>query len=148
LSRRSETNLILNIKDSSLLTSLLLGLHLGAMAMLMAVPVVWPVRLMLWLLLGGSLYRSLRVHAWRQGPSAIVAVEMDSEGMVSARFDGSDAWLPCQISDRFVHPWVTLLSLKFENRRWPVSLAIAVDAVEAEAFRRWRVALKFRGLPA
>lgn len=116
--------------------------------MLTAVSVAWPVRLALWGLLGVSLYRTLRIHAWRQGPSAIDAIEMDSEGAVSVRFAGKDDWHLCQITNWFVHPGLTLLSLKIESRRWPVSLAIAADAVEPEAFRRWRVALKLHRVPA
>jgi hypothetical protein len=145
---RSESNLILNIKVSRFLAGALLLVHLGGIALLMAVPVAWPVRLALWALLGMSLYRSLRVHAWRQGPSAIEAIEMDGEGAVSVRYAGMDGWHACQITSRFVHPWLTLLSLKIESRRWPASLAIAADAVEPEPFRRWRVALKFHRVPA
>ena len=141
---RSESNLILNIKVSRFLTGALLFVHLGGMALLLAVPVSWLIRLALWALLGMSLYRSLPIHAWRQGPSAIEAIEMDGEGVVSLRFAGKDDWHVCQITSRFVHPWLTLLSLKIEDRRWPVSLAIAADAVEPEPFRRWRVALRFR----
>ena len=118
------------------------------MVLLVAVPVAWPVRLALWALLGMSLYRSLRIHAWRQGPSVIETIEMDGEGVVSVRFTGKDDWHACQITSQFVHPWLTLLSLKIESRRWPVSLAIAADAVEPEPFRRWRVALKLHRVPA
>jgi hypothetical protein len=145
---RSESNLILNIKVSRLLTGALLFVHLGAMALLLAVPVSWLIRLALWALLGMSLYQSLCIHAWRQGPSAIETIEMDGEGVVSVRFSGKDSWHNCQITSRFVHPWLTLLSLKIESRRWPVSLAIAADAVEPEPFRRWRVALKLQRVPA
>ena len=127
---------------------MLLFVHLGGMALLITVPVAWPVRLVLWALLGVSLYRSLRVHAWRLGPSAIEAIEMDGEGVASLRFAERDDRRPCEITSRFVHPWLTLLSLKVEGRRWPVSLAIAADAVEPEPFRRWRVALKLHGVPA
>jgi len=136
--------MILNIKVSRFLAGALLLVHLGGMLLLVAVPVFWLIRLALWALLGVSLYRSLRVHAWRQGPSAIETIEMDGEGVVSVRFAGMDGWHACQITGRFIHPWLTLLSLKIEDRRWPVSLAIAADAVEPEPFRRWRVALRFR----
>jgi hypothetical protein len=126
----------------------LLFVHLGGMLLLMAVPVAWPVRLALGALLGWSLYRSLLIHAWRQGPSAIEAIEMDNEAVVSVRLTGREDWHACQINSRFVHPWLTLLSLKIESRRWPVSLAIAADAVEPEPFRRWRVALRYRAVAA
>jgi hypothetical protein len=140
--------LILNIKVSRFLTGVLLFVHLGAMVLLMAVPVAWPIRMALGAFLGWSLYRSLRIHAWRRGPLAIEAIELDGEGVVSVRLAGRDDWQVCQIRSRFVHPWLTLLSLKIEGRRWPVSLAMAADAVEPEPFRRWRVALKLRMVPA
>ena len=148
MSQKLENNLILNIKVSRFLTGVLLFVHLGAMVLLMAVPVAWPIRMALGALLGWSLYRSLRIHAWRRGPSAIEAIELDGEGVVSVRLAGRDDWQVCRISSRFVHPWLTLLSLKIEGRRWPVSLAIAADAVEPEPFRCWRVALRFRTVAA
>ena len=73
---------------------------------------------------------------------------MDDEAVVSVRFAGTDGWHVCQITSRYVHPWVTLLSLEIESRRWPVNLVIAADAVESEPFRRWRVALKLHRIPA
>jgi len=145
---RSESNLILNIKVSRFLAGVLPLVHLGGMLLLLAVPVFWLIRLALWALLGMSLYWSLRVHAWRQGPSAIETIEMDGEEVVSVRFAGKEGWHICRVTSRFVHPWLTLLSLKIESRRWPVSLAIAADAVEPEPFRRWRVALKLHRAPA
>ena len=114
----------------------------------MAIPVAWPLRILGWLLLGVSCYRAMRVHAWRLGTSAIVAIEMDGEGAALVRFAQRVDWQPCEIISRFVHPRLTLLSLKLESRRWPVSLVIAADAVEPEPFRRWRVALKLHAVPA
>ncbi|MBI5783473.1 MAG: hypothetical protein HZA69_07005 [Gammaproteobacteria bacterium] len=123
-------------------------MHLGGMVLVTVVPMVWPVRLGLWGMLGWSLYYSLVTHAWRSGPMAITAIELDNEGQASARFAGSETWQPVQIVSRFVHPWLTLMSLRLESRRWPVNLVIAADAVEPEPFRRWRVALKLQAVPA
>jgi hypothetical protein len=148
LSQKLESNLILNIKVSRFLAGVLWFVHLGAWALLVMIPITWLIRLALGLLLGWSLYRALRVHAWRKGVSAIEAIEMDDAGQVAVRLAGRDDWHICEISSRFVHPWLTLLSLKIESRRWPVSLAIAADAVEPESFRRWRVALNLRGVLA
>ena len=147
MSQKLENNLILNIKVSRLLAGLLLFVHLGGVLLLMVVPLAWPIRLAWGMLLAWSLYRSLQSHAWRRGPSAIAALEMDGAGEVSVRFAGREDWHVCQIRSRFVHPWLTLLSLRLEHRRWPVNLAIAADAVEPEPFRRWRVALRFRTVP-
>lgn len=121
-------------------------MHLGAILLATILPVGWPARLALWAAIIGSLHHSLRVHAWRSGPLAIEAIELDNEGMAAVRFAGNPAWQPVRITSRFVHPWATLMTLRLESRRWPVNLVIPADAVEPEAFRRWRVALKFQAL--
>ncbi len=144
MSQKSETNLILNIKVSRLLAGIFLILHLGAMALVAVVPMIWLLRLGLWGLIGWSLYQTLANHAWRTGSLAITAIELDNEGVASVRFAGSETWQPARITGRFVHPLLTLMSLRLESRRWPMNLAIAADAVEPESFRRWRVALKFQ----
>lgn len=111
------------------------------MALMMIVP-MWPIRLAVWLILGLSFYWLLITQAWRTASSAIEAVELDTEGSLSVRFTGNEHWHSCQVKSRFVHPWVTLLSLRVVGRSIPIKLVIAADAVEAEAFRRWRVRLK------
>ncbi|BAV33837.1 hypothetical protein SCL_1532 [Sulfuricaulis limicola] len=145
--QKSETNLILNIKVSRFLAGVFLATHLGGMVLVAVTPMAWLMRLGLWGVLGWSLYYSLVIHAWRTSRLAITAIELDNEGMASVRFAGSESWQPVRITSRFVHPWLTLMTLRLESRRWPLNLAIAADAVEAEPFRRWRVALKFQVVP-
>jgi hypothetical protein len=135
------------MKVSRLLVGIFLAIHLGGAVLVAVTPVVWLVRLVLWGALGWSLYYSLVTHAWRSSPLAITAIELDNEGMASVRFAGSEVWQPVRITSRFVHPWLTLMTLRLESRRWPLSLVIAADAVEPEPFRRWRVALKFQVVP-
>lgn len=118
------------------------------MVLVAAIPVAWWFRVVLWAVLGGSLYHSLITHAWRSGPMGIQTIELDNEGVVSVRMARSDSWLPARITSRLVHPWITLISLRLESHRWPVNLAIAADAVEPEPFRRWRAALKLQVVPA
>lgn len=130
-----------------MLAGFFLALHLGGMVLVAAVPMLWLVRFSLWGALGWSLYYCLVTHAWRSGPAAITNIELDNEGMASVRLAGSETWQPAQIASRFVHPWLTLMSLRLESRRWPVNLVIAADAVEPEPFRRWRVALKLQVRP-
>ena len=147
MSQKSETSLILNIKVSYWLAGIVLALHLGALVLVTAMPVSWMLRLVLWAALGWSLYYSLITHAWRSGPLAITAIELDNEGQFSVCLAGSETWQPAQVTSRFVHPWLTLMTLRLESRRRPVNLVIAADAVEAEPFRRWRVALKLQVAP-
>lgn len=117
------------------------------MLLITVIPMSWFMRLGLWGVLGWSLYYCLVTHAWRTVSFAIVAIEHDNEGAASVRFAGSEAWQVAQITSRFVHPWLTLMTLRLESRRWPVNLMIAADVVEPEPFRRWRVALKFQAVP-
>jgi len=144
LSRKLDSNLILKINVSHFLTGILLFVHVGGMVLVAIIPLAWAVRLGLWALLGWSLYRALRLHAWRDAASALVAVELDHEGATAVRFAGSETWHDARITAWFVHPWLTLVSLRVEGRKIPVGLAVAADAVEPEAFRRWRVRLKLR----
>jgi hypothetical protein len=69
---------------------------------------------------------------------------MDSESYVAVRYVGEELWHSARITLRFIHPWLTVMSLRVEGRRWPVNVVIAVDAVEPEPFRRWRAALKLQ----
>lgn len=127
------------------MTVILCAVHLGGVLVAAAIPVVWAVRWGLWAALGWSLYCSLLTHAWRSGPLAIDAIELDNEGVASVRLARDPAvWYSARITSRFIHPWLTLMSLRLESRRWPVNLVIAADAVEPEPFRRWRVALKLQ----
>ena len=145
--QKSETNLILNIKVSRFLTGIFLAIHLGGMVLVAVTPMAWLMRLGLWGVLGWGLYYSLVTHAWRSGRYAITAIELDNEGVASVRFAGSEVWQPVRITSRFVHPWLTLMTLRLEGRRRSLNLVIAADAVEPEPFRRWRVALKFQVVP-
>lgn len=131
--------MILNIKVSHFLAAAFLFITVGAMALVMVLPL--PVRLVLWLILGFNLYWLLSTYAWRTGKSAIEAVELDNEASLSVRFAGDEAWHSCQVKSRFIHPWLTLLSLRVAGRKLPIKLVIAADAVDAELFRRWRVRL-------
>jgi Membrane-bound toxin component of toxin-antitoxin system len=142
LSKKLENSLILNINVSRFLTASLLLVHLGGMALIGVIPLAMIFRLGLWALLAWSLYRSLQTHAWRKGSMAILALELDGDGVAAVRFEGGETWHQARITSRFVHSWLTLLSLHIESRRWPVKLVIVADAVEPESFRRWRARLK------
>lgn len=148
MSQKYAINLILNIKVSRLLAGIFFVVHLGAMILAAVIPTGWPMCLVLWGLLGWSLYYSMITHAWRTGSLAVQAIELDNEGVASVRLAGSETWQPARITSHFVHPWLTLMSLRLESRRWPVNLVIAADAVEPEPFRRWRVALKLQAAQA
>jgi hypothetical protein len=95
-------------------------------------------------MIGVSLYRCVRVHGRRRAAPAIVAVEFDAEDACAVQIAGEEAWRPCRIASRFVHPWLVLASLRLDGRRRPVNLVITADAMPPAVFRRLRVRLKRR----
>ena len=123
-------------------------MHLGGMLLVETVNLEWLPRAGLWVLLGLSLYRSLRLHALRNAPRAIEALEIDRENIFSVKLKGAKEWRSCRLSSRFIHPWITMLVLRIDSRWWPENLVIVADAVETESFRRWRARLKLQSAVA
>ncbi|HYA39281.1 MAG TPA: protein YgfX [Candidatus Methylomirabilis sp.] len=142
MSQKSENNLILKVNVSRALVWILTFIHIGAMLVLALAPLMWPLRIVVLALLVWSLRRTINLYALRRVPGAVEEIEIDGEREISVRFTGYATWSRCQLRSKFVHPWIMLLSLQTEGRNWPVRVVIAADAVDTEAFRRWRVALK------
>ena len=48
------------------------------------------------------------------------------------------------VGEQFVHPLLTIIRCHVENDRWPMSIVILSDMLDAETFRALRVRLKWR----
>jgi hypothetical protein len=144
LSQKFDSSLTLNIDRSYFLTGLLALLHLGAALLVGIVPLHPAWRLGLWVTLGLSLYHALMRHGVRRGRRAVATVVLDGEGELAVYFAGNDNAVTARILSRFIHPWLSVLSLRCTDRRWPVSLIVTRDAVDPETFRRWRARLKLQ----
>jgi hypothetical protein len=144
LSQKFDSSLILNINLSYFLIGLLALLHLGAALLVGIVPLQLSWRAGLWVALLLSLYHAITRHGWRRGRRAIATVVLDSEGELGVYFAGNETAVHARIISRFIHPWLSVLSLRCADRRWPVSLIVAQDAVDPETFRRWRARLKLQ----
>ncbi len=119
-------------------------MHLGAAAALGMAPLPWTVRVLVWILIGISLVRSLRLHATRQGADAVTALLLEADQELSLRLKGSSDWQSCQVLSQALHPWVVVLRVRCRPRRGTLSLVICADAVEPSAFRRLRARLRLR----
>jgi len=142
LSEKSYSKLIINIKVSYLALALLSTVHLGAGLLLLAVPLPPPVRIVFWLALMASLILSARRHGWRAGTGAVTGLELDGDGRCALRYAQARDWCEGGVIRAVAHPWTVLLTLRLHGRRWPVSLWIPADAVDADAFRRLRARLR------
>lgn len=144
MSQKFDSNLTLRINASKLLAGIFLFVHLGAALLLGVVPLNGVIRTALWLCLAWSLYHSLRVHALRTAADAIEIFDLDSDGDCYIQHKGAGERQPCRVTNCLVHSGVVLLTLRRDERRWPVNLVIVADAVEAEPFRRLRARLKLQ----
>jgi hypothetical protein len=134
-------SLILNIKVSRSLALLMIALHAvsGVLLFLTDLP-IW-LSCALTAMLCMSVYRVLGLHAFRHRHTAIETLRLTPEGALLLKLVGSDAWVTAHVRSRFIHPALMLLQLGVEEGRWPRSLVVAADAVEPDAFRRFRAAL-------
>lgn len=146
LSKKFDSPLIINIKISWFLGGLLAGSHAGAGALLWTLP--WPGEVQLALTAGlmMSLIHALRRHALRQDPKAITGLEIDTDGDYSLR-TGQAGWTACQYIESFQSEWLAIVRLKLDTRRWPLTVLLARDAVEPNAFRELRARLHFQAPP-
>lgn len=144
MSEKFNNRLILHLKVSWALMAALLFLHLGAMTLVVIVPLDPAAKIGLGVALGMSLIQSTGVHGLRRRRSAVTELELDSEDLCSVRLYGREEWLPCRVSRSLLHPWVSVLVLRIEGRRRPLGLVLPADAVEPDAFRRLRARLRLQ----
>jgi len=144
LSEKFDNILIFNINNSRLLARALLAAHVGAAGVVLLMPLAGWLQLPLLLLVGTSLYRTLRLHATRQAREAVHAVALESDGDWTLRLRNTQDRGPCRLRTHYVHPWLVIVRLHCRHTRFPVNLLIAADAVEHDAFRRLRARLTFR----
>ncbi len=145
MSEKSFNKIRLELRASRLLLVVLVAVHGGALAIAMWVPLPLALRLGLVVLIVVSAYRELNRHALRRAQGAIVAFELSAEdGACAVRRRGSTDWQEARLVEQWVHPRLTLLTVRYARKRWPAGVVIAADAVEKEAFRRLRTQLRLR----
>lgn len=144
MSERFDNNLIVKIKVSYTLMVLLAGAHIGGAMLLGVVPLHGFFKTGLLALLVVSAVHAIRLHGLRSARRALVELELDTEGLCALRQNGDENWRAAEIAQTLVHPWLVILVLKPEGRSRRLSLVIAADAVEAEAFRRLRARLRLQ----
>jgi hypothetical protein len=141
LSGRSDNRLKIKINNSVFITCVLVFSGLGALWILAWLPGPGPLRLLLSLLLLGSLYRLVCRHAVRCAHDAVSELELTDDGVCVFRRHGSPAWEAADVAGRFVHPRLVILQLVLPDSPGQLLIPVPWDALEAEAFRALRVHL-------
>lgn len=136
------------IKTSFTLGILIIVVHAGAVIAALLSGFDLPLVVLTCLMVMGSLISSLRNHAFRSGPSAVVALELNPErnGNCQIFRRGLADGVACRIHALFVAGSGVILSLRCPDRRLPQSVVIARDALTGEGFRQLRVRLRMSAL--
>lgn len=131
----------LEIGRSLWLSAVLLLSHVGALWLLMIMPLPWWLATVLTGALAYSLLRGLFLHALRNGRQAIVELVWDTQGRWTLRSaEGQN--VPARLSaGSYVSPYLVLLN--FVTGCWwqRRTLVLLPDALDAGSFRRLRVRL-------
>lgn len=136
------------LQPSRQLGLLLCGGHAGAVALSWAASIPWWASLAVSLAVLASLAFCLRAHALRNGPRAVVGVELRLDGSGAIQ-DRRGHWREVGVlGSTFVSPLLTVLNLRLSGAGGRRSLIVTPDALGADEFRRLRVWLRWRGMPA
>lgn len=109
------------------------------------VPLGIMIRVSLLALLTASVVHILQLHALRRSPRAVCKAIFEADGDWILDMKNQESLGPCRLRSHFAHPWLTILQLQCQQRRLPVSLVLAADAVGADSFRRLRARLSSLG---
>jgi toxin CptA len=132
----------IRLRSSRMLLVVLTLAHLGASAVLLAVPRFWW-RVALGLVVLASYVHSWRRHVTMRGPGRITALRLSGAGLEILQGQ-EGAWLPVTVLDSsLVTPWLTVLHLKRQGRRGMLPLVLLPDMMLPEDFRRLRVWLRW-----
>jgi toxin CptA len=131
------------LKPSRALTIILLVAHAASGILLAILPLpVW----LKWIgivVIAIAGWHYVRRYALFNTRTAVRELRLLSDGQLDVlRGDWQSAQL---VGEQFVHPMLTIVRCRTESSRWPVSIVIVPDMLDAEIFRALRVRLKWRG---
>lgn len=133
----------LTLGPSQRLTVLLALAHGCAAVALWLVALPLAVTLPATLALAGNLAWTLRRDALRHSPNALVALTLYPDCRCQFTTRAGVTQEATLLGSSFVAPYLTVLNLHPEGRRLARHAVILGDAVDAEAFRKLRVKLKW-----
>lgn len=148
------------VSDSQLIHELSIQLRpsrqlavLLSLAHCTAAGVFWPlalpavVKVIITLLLAGSLYYYLRRDAWLVSPQSVVTLHLTGKNRCKAEIRAKKSINTIIDASTFVAPYMTVLCLKMEQAYRYRTIVILPDSIDADSFRRLRVWLKWKWQP-
>ena len=139
-SHRRRPPLLVRPRPSCLLAGFVALSHGLAVVIALVLPISWPVRLALVLLIAVSMGWNILTHVWPRTPWAVREALLGGDGWEITL--GTGARLPAKLApSTFVGTW--LMVLNFRCHRWPRrSLVLLPDGVDPQTRRRLRARLR------
>jgi toxin CptA len=98
----------------------------------------------LFVLVLASAFHALARHAWRSAPNAVIGVHLATDCTLTLHLRSGVKVSGERLAGTFVAPYLTLLGVRPPGRWYGVYALITPDAANGEAFRRLRVALRWK----
>ncbi len=135
--------LAVSLKPSRTLTTILIIAHAASGILLAMLPLPLSLRLAGVAIVVVAAWRYVRHYALLNTQTAVRELRVLPDARVDIlRSDWQSARLA---GEQFVHPLLTIIRCRLENRRWRIAIVILPDMLDAERFRMLRVLLKWRG---
>ncbi|MHB1100592.1 MAG: protein YgfX [Burkholderiales bacterium] len=131
----------ITLKPSISLAAILATAHLGAIFLVLGLPI--SAKLPLVMLLAFSMVYSILRYALIKLPDSIVSLKLEEKSCKFSMRGGSEKICAFHGST-YVSPYLTVLNLKEEGRRLMKSVVILPDAIDREEFRQLRVWLRWK----
>jgi toxin CptA len=134
----------IDLRRSRQLALLLGAVHAAALGLGFAAGLPWWVNLLLAVAVAVSAAHTIALHAWHSLHASLVALELSDECQLKVQ-DHRGEWRNAELlPSTFVTPRLTVLNLRFDGARLARHIIIVPDRVDAEAFRRLRVLLRWK----
>ncbi len=133
----------IELQPSRLLVAILIAVHVAAMCMLLTLAMDARLLAGTALLLMLSARAAILRHALLRRPGSIVRLELADREHIRLQ-TRAGAWHSGRIlGSSTVDPWLTVLNIRRDDRRWPAHVVLMSDSLDPAVFRRLRVWLRW-----
>lgn len=134
--------LAIALKPSRILAAILLIAHVVSAVLILILPLPIGLKLLGIAVIVAACFYYVRRYALLNIKSAVRDLRLLSDGKLEIF---CSEWQSAElVGEQFVHPLLTIIRCRTETDRWPVSIVVLSDMLDAEQFRMLRVRLKWR----
>ena len=132
-----------DLKPSRVLAVALIAAHAGAAVTLLPLELPTAAKAGLALLIATSLGRALYRHVWLRSRGSVTAIELGEHDHATVETRCGGRYQARVLGTTYVSPLLCVVNLRLARRLFAWHAVIVPDNVDAEAFRRLRVRLRW-----